>query len=144
MDDLAEPLRPEPERLRSEVRELGLRRLGREQPDASTLLPCVLREDELRAALELDRERRRLRAFLTGPEELQTARGHQVDEEDELAVVGREQKALAAPFGAAEAPALEQVERRVERLQRGDVRRPRTRDGERRHRVVQLAPPRLH
>src|SRR4051812_17921139 len=144
VDDLAEPLRPEAERLRPEVRELGLGRLGREQPDAGALLPCVLREDELRAALELDRERRRLRASLAPLEEFEPPRRHQVDEEHEPAVVGREEEALAAPLGAAEATALERVERRVERLQRGDVRRPRTRDGERRDRVVQLTPPRLH
>jgi hypothetical protein len=84
------------------------------------------------------------RAFLPGARILEPARGHEVDEEDELAVVGREQEALAAPLGAAEATALERVERRVERLQRGDVRRPCSRDGEGRHRVVKLAPPRLH
>ena len=83
-------------------------------------------------------------ALLAGPEELEPARRHQVDEEHELAVVGREEKALAASLGAAEATPLERVERRVEGLQRRDVRRARLRNRERRHGVVQLAPPRLH
>src|SRR5262249_56931579 len=95
VDDLAEPFRLKPERLRAEVRKLGFRRLGGEQPDARTLLPRVLREDELRAAVELERERRRLRALLTRLEELQPPGGHQVDEQHELRVVGREEEPLA-------------------------------------------------
>src|SRR5213595_1088540 len=102
VDDLAEPLRPEPERLRAEMRELCFRRLRRQQPDARALLPGVLAEHEPRAALELEGERRRLGALLAGPEELEPTRGHQVDEEHELAVVGREEEALSAPLGAAE------------------------------------------
>src|SRR4029077_18597804 len=104
-DDLAEPLMPDPARLRAEVRELGLGRLRREQPDACPLLPRVLGEDELRAIPELEGERRCLGAFLAGPEGLEPPCGHQVDEDQELAVVGGEEKALAAPLHAAEVPA---------------------------------------
>jgi hypothetical protein len=67
-----------------------------------------------------------------------------VDEQHELGVVGREEEALAAPFGATEAAALERIERRVEGLQRRDVRRSGVRDRERRHGLVELTPPRLH
>ena len=89
-------------------------------------------------------ERRRLRPFLAGLEELESPGCHQVDVQHELAVVGGEEQALAAPLDAAQATALERVERRVERLQRRDVRRSRLLDREGRHGVVQLAPPRLH
>ena len=67
-----------------------------------------------------------------------------MDEQDELAVGGREEQPLALAFHAAELPALEGVERRVEGLQRGDVRRAGLRDRERRDRVIELASPRLH
>src|SRR5204863_8707276 len=63
-EDLLEPLGAEPERLRAEVRELRLRRVGREQPHACALLRAGLRQDEPSAALEDELERRRLRAFL--------------------------------------------------------------------------------
>jgi hypothetical protein len=67
-----------------------------------------------------------------------------VYEQHELSVVGPEEKSFAAPLGAPEPSTLQRVERRVERLQRRDVRRAGLRDRERRHLVVQLAPPRLH
>ncbi len=47
-EDLAQALRAEAERLRAEVRELRLGRLGREQPDAGALLRAGLGEHELR------------------------------------------------------------------------------------------------
>ena len=46
--DLAEPLGAEAERLRPEVRQLRLGRLGRQQPDARALLRAGLGEHELR------------------------------------------------------------------------------------------------
>src|SRR6266571_8804381 len=144
VDDLAEPLGPEAERLRSEVRELGLRRLGREEPDAGALLLSALREDELSAAGELEPERRRLRRLPAGRDVAEPARGHQVDEEDELAVLGREEETFAAAFRPAEATPLERRERRIEGLQRCDVPGAGLRDRERRDGIVQLAPPRLH
>ena len=67
-----------------------------------------------------------------------------MDEQDELAVGGREEEALAAALHAAELPALEGLQRRVERLQRRDVRRAGLRDREGRDRVIELASPRLH
>ncbi len=131
-------------RLRAEVRELAFGRVRREKPHAGALPPRVLGEDELRAAGELEGERRDLRPLVAGAQRLQPARRHQVDEEHELAVVGGEEEALAAPLDAAEAPAFERGERRVERLQRRDVRRAGLRDREGRHRVTELAPPGLH
>ena len=51
-----------------------------------------------RAALEGEAERRRLRPLLAGAEAAEASGGHQVDEQDELAVVGREEEPLAAPL----------------------------------------------
>jgi len=62
-DGLAESLRVEAVGLWAEVLELLCRLIGGEQPDAGPLLLRVLREHELRAALELERERGRLRPF---------------------------------------------------------------------------------
>src|SRR5262249_10281604 len=129
-EDLAEVLRVEAEGFGAEMFDLCARLLGREQPDAGAFLLGVLREDELRAARELERERRRLRALLSGLEELEAAGGHEVHEQHELAVVGGEEEPLAAAFGALEAAAFELAKRRVERLQRRDVRRARLRDRE--------------
>ena len=67
-----------------------------------------------------------------------------MDEQNELAVLGREEQPLAPPLGACQPTALERRQRRVERLQRGDVRGAGFLDRERPHRVVQAAPPRLH
>ena len=107
------------------------------------LLRAGLGEDELRAALELEPERRRLRAFLAGAQVLRRPGGHQVDEQNELAVVGGKQKPLRAPpRPGAGAPRARQ--RRVERLQRRDVRGAGPRDRERAHRLVELAAPGLH
>ena len=142
--DLAELDGVEAEGLRAEVRELLRDCLGGEEPDARALLLRVLGQDELRAALELEAERRRLRARFAGAQRLQPAGGHQVHDQHELAVLGREEQPLATALGPPEAPALELLERRVEGLQRRDVRRPGLRDRERGHRVIQPAPPRLH
>src|SRR5580765_4605386 len=94
--DRAERLRAEAERLRPEMRELRLGRLGREQPDTRALLRAGLGEDELPTALELEPKRRDLGPFLAGPQVAKTTRGHQVDEHDELAVIGRKQQPLGA------------------------------------------------
>src|SRR4029079_18826805 len=84
VDDLGEPLRPQPQGLRAEMRELGLCRLRREQPDAGALLPRVLREDESRAALKLEHERRGFRALLAGLEALPATGGPRGREEPAL------------------------------------------------------------
>jgi hypothetical protein len=47
-----------------------------------------------------------------------------VDVEDEVPLLGREEKVLAAPAGPGEPATFECRQRRIERLQRGDVRRP--------------------
>ena len=60
-----------------------------------------------RAVGEPEAERRRLRALLAGAEVAKAAGGHQVDEQDELAVLGREEEPLRAPLGAGQPPALE-------------------------------------
>jgi hypothetical protein len=67
-----------------------------------------------------------------------------MDVEDELAVVGGEEEVLAAAACAREAPAIERPERRVERLQRRNVRRPCLGDRRARERLVERPPCRLY
>jgi hypothetical protein len=126
------------------VRQLRGRLLGCQQPDTGGLLLARLRQHELGAALEAKAERRGLRALLACLQVAQPAGGHQVDEQDELAVLRREEQPLGAPLRAAEAASLQLRERRVERLQRGDVRRPRFLDRERRNGPVEGATPGFH
>jgi hypothetical protein len=64
-EDLGELLPRRAVRLRAEVPELA-RASRREQPDAGALLLRVLGEDELRAAVELERERGAWPAFSRG------------------------------------------------------------------------------
>ena len=142
-EDLPELLDAEPERLRPEMGELGLGLSRRLQPDAGALLRAALREHELAAVLEPQPERRRLGPLRPGGQELDPARAHQVDPKLELAVVGREEQPLAPAAGALEPAAVELAQRRVERLQRGDVRRARLQDRARGHERVKLAHPRL-
>jgi hypothetical protein len=66
-----------------------------------------------------------------------------VDVEDEVLVIGREEKVLAAAPGTGEAEALERGEGRLERLQRGDVRRPGLLDRGGADRLVERLPPGL-
>src|SRR5205807_4972854 len=132
----------EPERFRAEVRKLSLDLLGSQQPDPSALLRARLGQDELRPAVELEPERGCLRALLAATEILEPPGSHQVHEQHELAVIRREVEALRPPPRTLEAPALERGERRVEGLQRCDVRRAGLRDRERTHRLVEPAPPR--
>ena len=98
-ENLRQARSAQPERLRPEVRQLRLRRLGCEQPDSGALLRAGLRQDQRAAALEPQPERRRLRPVLAGAQVAQAARAHQVHHEHELAVVGREEQALRAPLG---------------------------------------------
>jgi len=67
-----------------------------------------------------------------------------VDEQDELAVLGREEQPLGPPLGARQRPPVERGKRRVECLQRRHVRRARVLDGKRAHRVVEGAPKRFY
>src|SRR5713226_3840125 len=113
-DDVAELRRVEAECLRAEVLELLLCLLRRQEPDAGPLPLCVLRENELRAACELERECRGLRAALARTQRLQPAGGHQVHEQDELAVAGGEEEPLAAALHATELSAFQCLQRRVE------------------------------
>ena len=99
----------EPERLRAEVRELGLRRLGRHEPDAGALLRPGLGQHELAAVLEAEPERGRLRPLRARREVAQPPGAHQVDAQHELAVVGREEEPLAAPPAPAKRRALERA-----------------------------------
>ncbi|MBA2475436.1 MAG: hypothetical protein H0V40_05725 [Actinobacteria bacterium] len=66
-----------------------------------------------------------------------------MDLQDELPVVGREAEPLAAALGSPEPSSLERAERRVERLQRGDVRRAGALDGRGADGLVERAPQRL-
>jgi hypothetical protein len=142
--DRSECVRAEAERLGPEVRELRVGGLRRQQPHARALLRPCLGEHELGAALELEPERGRLRPLLARPQVAEATRGHQVHEQDELAVLGREHEPFRPPTSAREPPPVERRQRRIERLQRRDVRRPGFRYRERPHGLVQLAPPCLH
>src|SRR5256714_12341115 len=122
--DLPERLGAEPERLGTEVRQLLLGSLGGQQPDARTLLRPGFRQHELGAALETQAEGGRLRALLAGGQVSKPPGGHQVHEQDKLAVLGGKQEALAAPVGPCEAPPIERRERRLETPQPRDVPPP--------------------
>src|SRR4051812_49965765 len=122
--DLCEPRRPDPERVRPEMAELDFGLLRRQEPYAGPLLRPGFREHEPGAALERELERGRLRPLLACAEELQPSRSHQVDEQHELAVLGREQEPFRTSFRPRELPAFERPERRVESLLRRDVRTP--------------------
>ena len=78
-----------------------------------------------------------------GGDVLQPAGAHQVHEQHELVVVGRQQEPLRPPLDAAQALALERLQRRVERLQRCDVRGAGLLDRRPLHERVELAAPRL-
>ena len=142
--DLCERVGAQTQSLGPEVFQLRLRLFGSEQPDAGTLLRAGLGEDELGAALELEPKCRGLRSLLAGAQILQPARRHQVDEQHELAVLGRKEEPLRAPARAGEAPSFERSQRRVECLQRRHMRGPRLDDRKRADRLVELAPPRFH
>jgi hypothetical protein len=94
--DLSQPGCAEAERLRAEVCQLELGFLGIHQPDAGALLGARLGQDELGPTFEAQTKRRCLRAFLAGAQVAEAAGGHQVDEKDEFAILGREQEALCA------------------------------------------------
>ncbi len=143
-EDAGEPFAFETERLRPEMCELGLSLFRRQEPDAGALLRAGLGEDELRPSLEPQAEGRQLRAILRRSEVAKAAGAHQVHQEHELAVLGREEQALAAAMGAGEASPVELAERGVDRLERGHVRRPRLRDRKGGNGAVERAPPRLH
>ncbi len=81
--------------------------------------------------------------FLVGTEVAQPTGAHQVDHQNELAVIGREEQSLRPPPGAGEARAVERRERRVERLQRRDVGRSGLLDRASRHLGVEELPPGL-
>jgi hypothetical protein len=115
-----------------------------QQPDPGALLRAGFGEHELGAALEAQTEGRRLRPLFTGGEVAKPPRGHQVNEQHELAVLGRKEQPLASPLGARESPAVERRKRRVEGLQSRDVRRPGLLDRKGADGLVQGASPRLH
>ena len=115
--------------------------IGPQQPDAGALLRAGLGQLQLAAVDEPQAERRRLRALRAARDVLEPARAHQVHHHDELAVVGRQQEALRAALDAAEALAVERRERRVEGLERRDVRRTGFLDRRSLDEWVELAPP---
>ena len=116
--DLAELVRGDLGGLRAEVGQLRVELVRSVHADTGALLRASLREDQLAAVLEAQPERRRLRPLRARLQEADAPGAHQVDMEDELAVVGGEEEVLAPPAGSCEAPALQSRERRVERLQR--------------------------
>ena len=81
--------------------------------------------------------------FALAVEEAQPPGAHQVDAQDEVVAVDGEEEVLAAPLRALQPPAVESRQRRVERLQRGDVRGAGLLDRVSRHERVELAHPGL-
>ena len=73
---------------------------GRQQPDAGALLRAGLGQHELGAVRRSAAGTRATSAPSRPAAGSAGARGHQVDEQDELAVLGREEQALGAPLGA--------------------------------------------
>ena len=142
-EDRRERLGRERVGLGAEMGELGLDRVGPQQPDAGPLLAARLGEHELAAVGEAQPEHRRLRALRARREVADPAGAHQVHHQRQLAVVGREEQPLRPPPGAREALALERRERRVERLQRGDVSRAGLLDRASAHVGVEGPPPGL-
>ncbi len=88
-------------------------------------------------------EHRRLRLLRARREEAQPPGAHQVDAQDEVVAVDGEEEVLAAPLGALQPPAVERRQRRVERLQRGDVRGAGLLDRRRGDERIELPHPRL-
>ena len=137
--------RVEPERLGAEVGELRRGGLRREQPDAGALLPCVLGEDELRAAGELEPERGRLRA---------ACRRRGASSAGRRSSGGRAGRARRRRWGRGAAcraarrrgsavPRARRAAGRTSSASRCARGRPSRRERGR-HGVVQCAPPRLH
>ncbi len=143
-EDLGEALRAEAERVRPEMRELGLEALRREEPDTRALLLAALGEDELPAVRERESEHRRLRCLRPGCVIAQSAGAHQVDAEDELTVRRREEEVLAAAACSQERSSLELLHGWVEGLHGRDVRRAGALDRRSRDERVELAHPRLY
>ena len=108
------------------------------------LLRPGLGQYELGATLKPEPERRGFRSLLARLEVAEAARRHQVHEQDELTVLGREEEPFRAAPGAGQPAALERVERRVEGLERRDVRRAGLLDRKGRDRAVERAAPGLH
>ena len=125
------------------MREVGVELLGRRQPDTGALLLARLGQDELVPSDEPEPEHRRLRALRACGQEAEAPRAHQVDAQHELVVLGGEEQVLAAPASAREPAAFEDVEWRVEGLERRDVRGPGTLDRVRGDLRIELAHPGL-
>src|SRR6266566_3667574 len=142
--DLAERLGAEAQRFRPEVGQLLLGCLRREQPDAGPFLRAGFGEDELGTALEAKAKGRCLWPFFAGSEVAKAPGRHQMDEQYELTVLGREEQPLASSGGTFETPSLQSCQRWIEGLQRCDVRRPGLLDPEQTHGFLEGVSPRLH
>ncbi len=142
-EDLREPGRVEVERVRPEVAEIFVELRGRHEPDARPFLLPGLGQHELAAVREPRPEHRRLRPLRAGREVAQPAGAHEVDAQDEVVALEREEEVLAAPARALETPPVDRRKRRGERLERGDVRRPGLLDRRARHERVELPDPGL-
>ena len=142
-EDLTEGGRVELERIRSEMCEIGVQLLLRDEPDACAFLLARLGEDELAAPAEPHAEHRRLRPLGAGLEVAQPAGAHEVDAEDEILALDGEQEVLPPSARALEASSVECGERRRERLQGRDVCGTGLLDRRARDERVELAHPRL-
>src|SRR6185436_7737415 len=112
-----------------EMREVRLELFLGHEPHPGALLLARLREDELTTVGEAGAEHLRLRTLRSRRQVAQPYRAHEVDAEHEVLVLDGEQEVLAPAARALEAAAVELLERRRERLERGDVRRARLLDG---------------
>ena len=96
--DLTEGRRVERERVRTEMRQILLELLLRDEPHASPLLLPRLCEDELATVAEANAEHRGLRSLRPGLEVAKPTRAHQVDAHDEIVIaLDGEQEVLAPP-----------------------------------------------
>ena len=106
-EDLRELLVRQAVRLRPEVGELLLDRRGGVEADLGAFLRSGFGEDERAPVLELEPERWRLGLLVAVAQVAEPACAHQVDVEDELPVLGREEEVLRPALGAREPVSFE-------------------------------------
>ena len=127
-----------------EVREIRVELRRRHEPDSGAFLLPRLRQQELVASCEPEPEHGRLRPLRSRCEVAESTRAHEVDAEHELPVLRGKEEVLAAAARALKTASLERRERRVERLQGGDVCGTGFLDRRARDQRSELAHPRLH
>ena len=128
-EDLAQPFEVDVERVGPEVRKVGVELLGVvSQTPARFFLPASVRMSSSPPTNQAGT------SASSGPSRLPEGRRrrpalHQVDAQHELVVLGGEEQVLAASASAREPAAFEDVEWRVEGLERRDARARHARSG---------------